>query len=229
MTLPSRHMAARGLPLLTGELPTAVPRAFTAYAALKLPVCVPRLTVPRSVIWPFCQRNACELNPVVEYPTTCAASFTSYADVILPPSVPRSVMPYDCGAAARVPPLESIETNMTATMTPTGGRSRRPRTLTMCVPPLKLRAGARGDAQTPYLRSRGRARENARLLFGLANPAYGFSRDLRTPSVGAPGDGYGASVGPLRSRIPPKLACDSARAEADGGESGIRTLSRMAQ
>src|SRR5688572_13388916 len=35
MILPSRHMVARGLPLLTGELPTAVPRAFTAYAALR--------------------------------------------------------------------------------------------------------------------------------------------------------------------------------------------------
>src|SRR5687767_15475603 len=87
MILPSRHMAARGLPLLTGELPTAVPRAFTAYAALTLPVCVPRSTVPRSTIWPFCQRNACVLNAVVEYPTTCAASFKSYANVILPPSV----------------------------------------------------------------------------------------------------------------------------------------------
>src|ERR687892_118167 len=88
MILPSRHMVARGLPLLTGELPTAVPRAFTAYAALALPVCVP-----------------------------------------------RSVMPYDCGAAARDQALESVKTRMTATMTPTGGRSRRPRTLAMSVPP----------------------------------------------------------------------------------------------
>src|ERR671912_322226 len=85
----------------------------------------------RSVIWPFCQRNACVLNAVVEYPTTCAASFTSYANVMLPPSVPRSVMPYDCGAAARVPASDSVKTRVTATTTPTGGRSRRPRTLTI--------------------------------------------------------------------------------------------------
>src|SRR5688572_5998978 len=110
MILPSRHMVARGLPLLTGELPTAVPRAFTAYAALKLPVSDPRL-----VIWPFCQRNARVWNDVVEYPTTCAASFRSNANVIEPPSVPRSVMPYDCVAAARDPALESVKTNMTVT------------------------------------------------------------------------------------------------------------------
>ena len=59
-------------------------------------------SAPRSVITPFCHRNACQ-SPVSvnDSPMTWPASLISYASALKPPSVPRSVIaPFRCHRTA---------------------------------------------------------------------------------------------------------------------------------